>query len=88
MPLTTLPHHCLSVPGCRKRRLRYQGYCADHGPLTTPLPPSRCLAPLRCYCPECLTPKPPPLCPLPPVSSIREDLRARDYRRRHLAAVK
>ena len=49
-----LPWHCLSVPGCRRPRLAYAGYCAEHGPPSSSSSRPRCVAPLRCYCPGCV----------------------------------
>lgn len=85
MPIHALAPTCLSVPGCGKPRLTYRGYCADHGPATLPLPPSRCLLPIRCHCDACSR-RGWPSCPLPPVNVILDGIRARG--RRHLAVVK
>lgn len=76
--------YCLSRPGCRGKRLPFHGYCAACAPITTPLPPTRCNHPLRCYCgaDSCVPERIAPLCELPPVHVIRAELRSRDYRLR------
>lgn len=51
--MARLPDHCLSVPGCRAPRLRYAGYCAEHGHVDIP-PTPPCVAPIRCHCLLCL----------------------------------